>query len=92
VRPGTAAPSRNAFSATLSGARAVRLDLARMRIQTSRAVSGDLDTQAPVRLELLGKWRRPEATLDSASVPVTRVADGVIAIEIPAGRHSLAID
>jgi pimeloyl-ACP methyl ester carboxylesterase len=92
ARAGSAPPTQNGFAATLSGARAVRLDLLRMRVKTLRRVSGDVDTRAPLRLELVGRWRGPLATLDGAPVPVSRVADGVIAVDVPAGRHSLVID
>jgi pimeloyl-ACP methyl ester carboxylesterase len=91
-RAGSGPAARNGFVATLSGARAVRLDLLRMRVKTLRRISGDVDTKSPLRLELLGKWRQPEATLDGAAVSVSRVADGVVAIEVPAGRHSLVLD
>jgi pimeloyl-ACP methyl ester carboxylesterase len=88
-RPGTESPRRNAFVATLTGARSVALNMRRMRIQTSRTVSGDITTQAPLRLELLGKWA-PDVTasLDGASVPVERISGG-IAIDVPAGHHRL---
>jgi hypothetical protein len=90
-RRGSEPPARNGFEATLSGARAVRLDLRRMRISTLRRISGDVTADAPLRLELLGRWRGPEATVDGDPVSVERVATGVIAIEIPAGRHFLLI-
>jgi pimeloyl-ACP methyl ester carboxylesterase len=83
---------RNGFSARLSGARAVRLDLLRMRVRTLRRIDGDVTTQAPLHLELLGKWRGPvRASLDGADAAVERLDKGVIAIEIPAGRHSLVV-
>jgi pimeloyl-ACP methyl ester carboxylesterase len=90
--PGTEAPARNAFSVTLSGAKAVRLDLRRMRIVTARRIEGSAITQAPLRLELLGKWTGiPAATIDGADAPVERIGSGVIAISIPAGKHSVVV-
>jgi pimeloyl-ACP methyl ester carboxylesterase len=90
--PGTEAPARNAFSVTLSGAKAVRLDLRRMRIVTARRIEGSVITQAPLRLELLGKWTGiPAATIDGADAPVERIGPGVIAISIPAGKHSVVV-
>jgi hypothetical protein len=91
-RAGTESPARNAFVASLSGARAVRLDLRRMRIATARRIDGAVTSDAPLRLELLGKWVGPvTARIDGVDAPVERIGPGVIAIEVPAGRHSLAI-
>jgi pimeloyl-ACP methyl ester carboxylesterase len=91
ARPGSVATS-NGFAARLSGAKSVRLDLLRMRIRTARRISGELDTQAALHLELLGKWVGPEASLDGVPVPVERISRDVIAVAIPAGKHSLVID
>jgi pimeloyl-ACP methyl ester carboxylesterase len=92
THPGTEPPARNGFEATLSGARAVRLDLERMRIETRRTVAGDLTTQAPLRLELRGDWaRRVTAQLDGAPLAVERVAKGVVALAIPAGQHNVTL-
>jgi hypothetical protein len=91
ARRGAAPDARNGFMATLTGASGVRLDLLRMRVKTLRPVSGDVTTQAPLRLELLGKWRGPEVLVDGARVSVSRVSATVIAIEIPAGKHAISI-
>jgi pimeloyl-ACP methyl ester carboxylesterase len=92
ARRGSAPDARNGFVASLTGARGVRLDLLRMRVRTLGAVSGDVTTQAPLRLELLGKWRGPKVSVDGTAVSVTRVSASVIAIEIPAGKHAISID
>ena len=91
ARRAAAPDTRNGFVATLTGASGVRLDLLRMRVKTLRSVSGDVTTQAPLRLELLGKWRGPKASIDGAPVSVTRVSASVIAISIPAGKHTISI-
>jgi len=92
ARAGSEVAARNGFSASLTGARAVRLDLQRMRIRTLRRIDGDVTTAAPRRLELLGRWRGPKVLLDGAPVSVTRLAAGVIAVNLPAGKHSLVIN
>ncbi|MFL5894164.1 MAG: prolyl oligopeptidase family serine peptidase [Thermoleophilaceae bacterium] len=90
--PGTAPPSKNAFSATLTGARAVRLDLQRMRISPLLPISGEVTTQAPLRLELSAPFRGSvSATVDGAAVAVERVSKGVIAVAVPAGKHELVL-
>jgi pimeloyl-ACP methyl ester carboxylesterase len=92
ARSGSEAPARNGFEATLTGARAVRLDLARMRISTARAITGEVDTQARLRLELLGKWTEPvRASVDGSDASVERLGKGVLAISIPAGKHSVVV-
>src|SRR3954469_87120 len=48
------APRRNAFTATLTGARAVALDARRMRLNRRRAIKADITTDAPLRLTLTG--------------------------------------
>jgi hypothetical protein len=93
VHPGTEPAARNAFEAELSGARAVRLDLQRMRISSRRTVSGDLETQAPLRLELLGDWaQRVTARIDGTPLAVERVSKTVVAVTIPAGKHALTLE
>jgi hypothetical protein len=93
TKAGSEAPARNAFEAKLTGASAVRLDLKRMRIKPRRGVTGELDTQAPLRLELSGNWaKRVTAAIDGAPVSVERVSKTVIAIAIPAGKHALTLE
>ena len=89
--PGTAPPPRNAFEATLTGATTVQLDLQRMRIATARPIAGDVTTQAALRLELTGDWKRtPRATIDGQPATVTR--DGrQIALQVPAGHHQVVV-
>src|SRR3954469_25887168 len=48
------APRRNAFTATLTGARAVTLDARRMRLNRRRPIEADITTDAPLRLTLTG--------------------------------------
>jgi predicted esterase len=49
-----APPARNAFTARLTGARAVTLDTRRMRLDPRRDIEGDVTTDAPVRLTITG--------------------------------------
>jgi hypothetical protein len=93
VHPGTEPAARNAFEAALSGARAVRLDLKRMRISSRRTVSGDVTTQVPLRLELRGNWSRPlTAQIDGAPLAIERVSKTVVAVNIPTGKHTLTLE
>ena len=90
---GSAAATRNAFEATLSGASAVGLDTTRMRLSAARTIKGDLTTQAPLRLELSGAFTRGvHATIDGNAVALSRVDARTIAIELPAGHHALTIE
>jgi hypothetical protein len=51
---GAAPATRNAFTAKLSGARAVMLDARRMRLDPRRRIEGDVTTAAPLHLTLRG--------------------------------------
>lgn len=46
--------TRNAFAATLTGARAVTLDARRMRLDPRRRIEGDVTTDVPLRLTVRG--------------------------------------
>jgi hypothetical protein len=84
-------PTRNGFQITLTGARAVSLDMRRMRLQDWRPVTGRVSSNAPFALTLRGHWSSGvSATIDGASVAVRRVP-GAIVVLVPAGRHSLSI-
>jgi hypothetical protein len=83
---------RNAFDATLTGATAVRLDLARMQLQTKIPLSGDVTTEKRLRLELAGPWPRyVVARVDGRAARVTRLGRRLIAINVPAGDHRIVI-
>lgn len=81
----------NAFEATLTGARAVRLDLARMGIDTSQSISAVVENDAQLELRLAGDWpAAPNVTVNGAPVTVT-VADGVLTILLDPGTNDIAI-
>ena len=59
---------RNAFEASLSGARAVRLNVEDMRLDPRSPLTGDVDADAVIRLQLDGAWpKRLVATIDGAA-------------------------
>jgi hypothetical protein len=90
--PLTAAPAKqNAFTASLSGARAVQFDLARMRIDTAKAVTGSVTTTAPLELGLSGSWTAvPTVTVGGAPVAAT-LADGVLHFTVPTGTSAVVV-
>jgi len=92
-RSGASAPTRNGFIATLTGARAVTLDTARMRLSTTRLITGELSSDAPLSLTLLGRW--PATVVASVDGRVVRVARpqraSSITLELAAGRHTLVL-
>ena len=53
--PTATPPTRNAFTATLSGARAVTLAARRMRLNTHQPIEGDVTTAAPLQLTVAGR-------------------------------------
>jgi hypothetical protein len=92
-RADESAPERtsNGFAMTLSGARAVTLDTARMKLQAWRVVSGSIKTRSALRLTLKGRWPgQVVATVDHTAVRVTR-RPGALVLSVPAGKHSLTI-
>ncbi|MDT7797294.1 MAG: hypothetical protein QOI78_727 [Actinomycetota bacterium] len=89
--PVAAAPTRNAFTATVSGARAVALALGRMRLDGRRPLTGDVTTSAPLRLTLRGDFAdRVAATVDGLPVASTR-GDGELVVSVPAGHHRVVV-
>ena len=91
VVDGAPAPAGNGFLATLSGASAVTLDTARMRIDDSRPVTGQLTTDSPLALTLNGTW--PTAvTVQIDGVPASfQQVTGGIELSVPAGKHTVSI-
>jgi hypothetical protein len=88
---GAAGAPRNAFEASLSGARAVRLHIEGMRLDTRSPLSGEVQTGAPLRLELIGRWpRRVVATIDGEPAELDRTSGG-IAVAVPAGKHRIEL-
>lgn len=81
----------NGFTAELTGASGVQLDLARMRIATDRPVTATVSTDAPLALRLAGAWRSaPVVTVGGSAVPAT-LADGVLTVQLPAGVAQLQV-
>jgi predicted esterase len=68
---------RNALSATLEGASAVALDLARMRIDPARAIEAKFSTDGPLALTLIGAWKRVPAVNANGTRLPTRIAHPV---------------
>src|SRR5205807_10444496 len=86
-----APPTSNAFTSTLTGASAVRLDMARMNIDVAKAVHGVVTTDGVLTLRLAGAWAAaPTVTVDGVAVPAA-LAGGVLSISVPAGTHTLAV-
>ena len=81
----------SAFTATLTGASAVRLDMAAMRIDVAKAVEGTVKSDGPLQLRLSGAWvSTPVVTVDGQQVPAT-LAGAVLTVAVPAGTHTLGV-
>lgn len=87
----SAAAPTNAFSATLSGASAVRLDLGRMAIATAESIAGSVTTGAALDLSLDGDWATAPTVLIDNQPTEVRFADGVATVAVPSGTHNLTI-
>ena len=86
VDPTSAAPAAsNGFRFTLTGARAVQLDVARMGLDTTAQIAGTITSDNPFELKLQGAWSSaPIVTLGGQSVSASYSA-GVLTILVPAG-------
>jgi dienelactone hydrolase len=85
---GSAPAAANGFTATLSGAKAVGFDLARMGISTTVPVTGSVTTEKPLTLSLAGAWASLPAVTGATSASLT---DGVLTLELPAGTTNLKV-
>ena len=75
---GDAPEPANAFSATLTGARRVRLNLERMAIDVTKPATATIETEEPLTLELLADWGSGEGSVRT--------------FELPAGKSELALE
>jgi hypothetical protein len=62
------APS-NEFTATLTGARRVRLNLIRMGIDVTRPAAATIETDAPLTLELRARWGPGQGRVKTFELP-----------------------
>jgi hypothetical protein len=87
---GATPATSNAFTATLTGARAVTLHMRRMKLDGREPLTGHVKTDSPLALSLTGRWaRHVAATIDGRPADVQR--DGhVLTIAVPTGEHDLA--
>jgi hypothetical protein len=66
---GDAPEPANEFTATLKGARSVRLDLERMGIDVTRPATATIETDAPLTLELRARWGPGEGRVKTFELP-----------------------
>jgi pimeloyl-ACP methyl ester carboxylesterase len=91
ANPLATAATANDFAVALAGAKAVRLDLARMNLTRARVLTGSVQTDTPLALGLRGGWTvRPVVRVDGVPVKPT-LAGGVITFTIPTGAHRVVI-
>ena len=80
----------NAFTATLTGAKAVTLELRRMQLSTHRPLTGTVKTEAPLALTLDGVAGGVSVTVDGQ--PATTSRDGrALTVDVPAGEHTVLV-
>jgi dienelactone hydrolase len=83
--------AQNAFQVSLSGASTAKLDLARMRLDPSRRLTGDVATASALRLALDGRFAPGvRATIDGRPATIVRWRTA-IAVDVPAGHHRLVV-
>src|SRR5436190_1552275 len=92
TQSGPAPATSNGFTAKLTGASAVTLDTATMRISTSRPISGELNSDHALTLSLLGRFAgRTRVTIDGAPARA-ELTGGVLRIPLPPGEHRIVIN
>lgn len=80
----------NAFDITLTGARAVELDLDRMKLSASKTLTGDVSTEAPLALTLDEVRDHVTVTIDGAAASFSKHAHE-LTIAVPAGDHKIVV-
>jgi hypothetical protein len=88
--PAGTAATGNAFTATLSGAKAVTLDLGRMKLSTGKPLTGAVKTEAPLALTLDDADGPVEVTIDGQPATADRDRDE-LTITVPAGAHTVVV-
>ena len=90
---GGAPDPANEFTATLTGAQRVRLDLGRMAIDVTKRAAGTVETDRPLALELRARWGEatPTVLVEGEPRPVAR-SGRVVTIALPAGASELRIE
>ncbi len=87
----TTPTTSNAFDVSLDGATKVRLDVVRMRIVPTQAVTGHVDTALPLEMQLSG-FPDGSYTVEVDGVSAAQEsADGLLTITVPAGPHTVAV-
>ena len=83
----------NGFAITLTGARAVTLDLGGMHVASDQPIHGTVDTTGPLQVRLLGRYpTAPVVLVDGSVVAVTVDTDGGITFTIPSsGTHEVTV-
>ena len=81
----------NAFEVELAGASRVRLDLARMGLDTTEAVTGEVATEDPLELQLTGTWDvAPVVEIDGEQVDAY-LTDDLLVVTLPAGDRTVTV-
>jgi len=88
--PAATPATSNGFTATLTGAKAVTLDLGRMKLSTAEPMAGTVTTDAPLALTLDGAEGPVDVTIDGQPATATRNGDE-LTIAVPAGEHTVLV-
>jgi hypothetical protein len=90
---GDAPEPANELTATLKGAKRVRLGLPRMGIDVAKRVTATVETDLPLALELRARWggATPTVLIEGQPQSAARTRR-VITVELPAGRSRLELE
>jgi acetyl esterase/lipase len=88
--PAATPETSNAFTATLTGAKAVTLILGRMQLSASKPLTGTVTSEAPLALTLDGVWHGVSVTVDGQPATTSRDGDE-LTVQVPAGEHTVLV-
>ena len=88
---GTAAPTRFAFEATLTGAKAATLDIKRMGLDNAKTFTGTVTSDGPLRLSLYNMTSSNYLYVNGVKTAFTKVGR-LMSFDLPAGTSAIRVD
>ncbi len=80
----------NEFDVDLENVARLRLDASGMGLDWARRIEGEVKTDGPVRLELVGSPPSPKVRLDGMATAASVEGD-VLVLQLPAGAHAITV-
>jgi len=88
--PSQTSDTSNGFKVTLTGAKAVTLDLSRMKLSTGKTLNGAVTTDSALALTLTDTFKHVDVTIDGAPASTSQHS-GELTIQVPTGTHAIVV-